>query len=448
MNNRYFTISAVLFCLFAIGCTKKNQESGQLSQRADAEFCSGRFDSAEELYQKALLRESRNPAILERLGQLELLHNRPDEALRFFSQALSVTPWYASFWPLSADLKYRIGSALYRKDSFAEASRFFAEAAGPLPYGPFRELQSLSLHAAQFRGLTPCLIDGPEESRIPFVITDPLPVVQVSVNGSEPLNFFIDTGGAELMLDKAAAKRLGAKIAASFAGSYAGKKSAETGAGMVDYVRIGAMTMRNVPVYTLDLTEPMQPVFGKHRISGIIGTRTLMHYCSTIDYRNGTLVLAKKGGVRTRMLNGMVGAGKAKAVPFRLAETHVMLAEGMVNDHGPVLFFIDTGLAGKGFTASDKLLKAAGIPVEWSKAAEGVGGGGNPKSTDILVKRLSIGSGDNKSVRMEVPGVAIENSVAILDGSLGFDVGGMISHSFFRDQAVTLDFESMLLILQ
>ena len=46
-----------------------------------------------------------------------------------------------------------------------------------------------------------------------------------------------------------------------------------------------------------------------------------------------------------------------------------------------------------------------------------------------------------------LPGMAFEKAPSILGRRLGFDVGGLISHAFFRPHALTLDLARMRLVL-
>ncbi len=46
-------------------------------------------------------------------------------------------------------------------------------------------------------------------TRVKFVKTDPLPILNVRVNGGDEVTFFIDTGGSEVALDTDFAKELG-----------------------------------------------------------------------------------------------------------------------------------------------------------------------------------------------------------------------------------------------
>jgi hypothetical protein len=147
-------------------------------------------------------------------------------------------------------------------------------------------------------------------------------------------------------------------------------------------------------------------------------------------------------------LEAQAAAGGAKVIPFWLVETHYILAWGTVNHLEPMLFFVDTGLAGTGFTAPEPVLQEAGISVDWTKAQDAVGGGGTVREVDIVIDRLTLGIGVNAVVGEAIQGKVIEHSVPIVGDQLGFHVGGLISHQFFRHYALTLDFTGMRLIVQ
>jgi hypothetical protein len=147
-------------------------------------------------------------------------------------------------------------------------------------------------------------------------------------------------------------------------------------------------------------------------------------------------------------LESQITAQELKVIPFWLIETHYMVAWGTINNLEPMLFFVDTGLAGAGFTAPEPLLQEAEISVDWTKAEESVGGGGVFKEVDIVIDRLTLGSDENEIVEYHVPGKAAETPPSILGDTLGFKIDGLISHQFFREHALTMDFTGMRLILR
>lgn len=419
----------------------------ELVQHAGAAYRAGQFEGAASLYRQAHSLEPRSPLILEQLGNIALLDNQADEAVAYFEEAIRKSPWPTNLWPLNAQRKTRLAMAYYRRDRFAEASRLFRQASGPIPVGPFRELRTLAEHTELFADRKPYRIDGPSESRIPFVVTDPLPVVPVSVNGAEPGYFILDTGGAEVILDDGLAREVGAEMAGAFSASYGGGRQAQTGVGRVESITLGDFTLTDIPIHMLDL-DSVSSMYDGVEIRGVIGTRLLMHFLATIDYPRGELLLRRPSAENYQALDRRLAESGGVQVPFWLADLHYMLAQGQVNDGEPVLFFVDTGLAGNAFTAAEKTLAELGIEIDWTKAELGPGGGGMVKSAGFAVDRLALGSGSQQVVETGLPGVAIEGSVPVLGDTLGFHVGGLISHAFFRHHALTLDFESMRLVIE
>jgi hypothetical protein len=334
-----------------------------------------------------------------------------------------------------------------RQDRFADLAQLFDTARGPVALGPLRDLDAFGKQMALFENGSPYAIEGPDKAQIDFVTTDPLPVIEVTVNGSEPLDFIIDTGGMEVILDDDLAEQIGAQMAGSITGSYGGGKKAETGLGRIDSLTMGEFVVRNVPIHTLD-TAPISPLFDGLSIRGIIGTRLLMHFLTTIDYPGGALILQRATSANLQSLESEVMASGAKVIPFWLVQTHYIVAWGTVNNLDPKLFFVDTGLAGAGFTAPVSVLEEAGVSVDWPEAQDAIGGGGVFQEVDIVIDRLTLGTGKNEVIENHVPGTASEHPPSVLGDSLGFHLGGLISHQFFRDYALTFDFAGMRLIMR
>jgi hypothetical protein len=263
------------------------------------------------------------------------------------------------------------------------------------------------------------------------------------VNGGPPALFLIDTGGAEVVLDTSFVAEAGAEMTSTLDGEYAGGQRARTGLGRVGSVQAGAMRIHDVPIHTLDLGA--LPEFFGIDIRGILGTRLLMHFLATIDYAGGALILRQRSP--NHETETVPTHAAIRRIPFWLVDTHLILARGRLNDLPPTLFWVDTGLAGSGFLASETQLQTAGVPVDWSMAWEGPGGGGPVTAANVVIDTLTLGEGDHAITRDAIPGIVHERSPSILGDRLGFDVGGLISHAFFRPYALTLDFTSMCLVL-
>ncbi len=421
-------------------------DNGEAMDRAHTSYREGRFQEARTAYSKIVASDPKNAAALERLGTIALWENRLENAERHLKSAIECSSGLRKFWPFNLERKARLGVTYYRADRFSDAARLFAEAAGPFDFGPFRDLCALSRQLALFGEELPYVIEGPDQTRVAFVVTDPLPVMEVSVNGRRPVLLNLDTGGSEIILDADFANEVGAEIAGTLTGEFAGAKKATLGLGRVDSIQLGEILIRDVPVHTLNMAG-ISAEFGMD-IRGTIGTRLLAHFLSTIDYSNGVLVLRRTTSANRQWLDEVVQTRTAKVIPFWLIETHLIVAWGTVNDQRPMLFVVDTGLMSKGFTASESTLKAAGVAVDWTKTHEGTGGGGKVKGVDIVLDKLTLGSETNEVVERNVPGVVMEKDPPSVGRRFGFPIDGLISHRFFRNCALTFDFSNMRMVLE
>jgi len=287
-------------------------------------------------------------------------------------------------------------------------------------------------------------------SKVPFIVTDPLPVFTVEINGV-PITVIFDTGGADFILDTEIAEALGVEKVASAMGSFAGGQQSEIGFGRVETLTVGDVTMRSVPVMTLP-TKRFSSAFAesKYTVGGILGTGTVHQFLATLDYANEQIVLRERneanGSALRRELEGRIAA----EVPFVLDATHLMMARGSLNGKEGLTYFVDSGLADEAcFTAKKQTLEYAEIPIpELQPLAEGsIGGGGG---TDYETAEFPI-----ESIGL---GTLIQNDHK---GSIatGFDEGywtqsgyiqdGLISHQFLRQYSSwTLDFDSMTYIFE
>ncbi len=377
----------------------------------------GRFAEAEEAFSAFLDVHPGDSSALLGLGYSALLRNDLDEAERRLDTALRLKP-------RSKAARGLLGELHYRRDDFDRAAPHFAR------LGRAAKARQL----ASFAGQRPNEIDGDAPTRIPFVKTDPLPVLELDVNGSGPARFLLDTGGGESILDQEFAGRVDAAGFGAERGIFGGGRKARVEHGRVDSVRLGGFVLRNVPVAVLDLGAVAATV-GEARLDGILGTVPLSRFTSTIDYPRGALVLE-------RASEGPPPGGFS--VPFWLAGDHFVVAWGAVNGGQETLFFVDTGLAGNGFTCPSSTLREARIEVQEELAEEARAlGSGAFRVAPFVVDELRLG----EFRRQRVVGVAGAFPPQ-LERGLGFRVGGLISHQFFRSCALTLDFAAMRLRLQ
>ena len=155
------------------------------------------------------------------------------------------------------------------------------------------------------------------------------------------------------------------------------------------------------------------------------------------------------GGGRRRS----AGSGRGESEPGVVAAEHVV--DVLVTVIDEELGCLDAASAG--FAIDDSgldgefivvVLEEAGVSVDWTKAQDAIGGGGVFQEVDIVIDRLTLGSDENEVVQSHVPGTASEHPPSVLGDTLGFHLGGLISHQFFRDHALTFDFTRMRLVMR
>jgi predicted aspartyl protease len=359
-------------------------------------------------------------ARLVMLGRVELMENRVDRARTWLERARRTAPDSASVLALLAE-------AAYRQNRFGDAARLHRALGHDV----------LATKLASFESRAPYHIVGGPESRIPFVHTDPLPLIRVAVNGVEA-NLIIDTGGGELVLDPAFADSVKAvRFGGESEGVFAGGRRAKVEQGRVDSVRLGGIVVENVPVNLLSTLRFSMAANGKP-VHGVLGTVLLSRFLATLDYPGGALVLKRRGAGSPSVA---ASAGSRYEIPFWMDGDHLLLAEGAANGAEPALMLVDTGAAGIGFTCPESTARAAGIALG-GEAAEGVGGGGRVSIVPFMLDSLRLG--DAKATA--IPGV-YGAFPASLEWGRGFRVGGLVSHAFFRPYAVTFDFDRMRIVM-
>ena len=279
-------------------------------------------------------------------------------------------------------------------------------------------------------------------AHVQFIRTDPLPVIQVRINGRDPVNFFIDTGGAEIILDTAYAAEVGAAQFGTERGVFGGGKTASIQHGRIDSLTLGDLIVNNLPVTIMPVRHFSDPIAEGLRLDGIIGTFFLYHFLATLDYPRGELILRQKTDQNRQPLEHTASGAALTQVPFWMAD-HYMVAWGTANGSQPLLFFVDTGLAGNAFTCPASTVKAANLQLRHDLATAGLGGGGKMNITPIEIEELTLGEAQEHNLHGVIGAFPPQ-----LEEAFGFHIGGLISHEFFRPYAVTLDFSRMHYLLQ
>ena len=419
-RSKCLTILVVLATvLLAAGlATGLPQDAAQNVSPADTLFRAGRFDEAGRLYAQAAEKDPASYGDTLGMARVHLLRNSLDEAEAWLKKAIALKPQ-------EAEPQALMGEVLYRRDRYAQAAPFF-EAAGRKP-------KAEKLKA--FEGKTPFEIEsGPDVSVLPFLQTDPLPIIQLTINGREG-KFLIDTGAWELHVLPAFAEKCGLKpLGLRETGTYAGGRQAGSSGAVADRVTLGDFSLRNVPIV---LPERANSPF---EVDGIVGTVVLYHFLFTLDYPGGRLILRRRTPEASKAFETESVSAGAHRMPFWLVGDHFIFAWGTVNGAGPYLFHVDTGLAGGGFSCFEFVIKEAKIELP-KEGVQGMGGGG-PITIFPFIADLTLGQAQRKGIQG-----FFGTLPSGFEDRNGFRSGGLISHGFFRPFAVTFDFSTMTMFL-
>jgi hypothetical protein len=284
---------------------------------------------------------------------------------------------------------------------------------------------------------------GKKETSVPFLVSEPLPVVQVEVNG-RTVYAILDTGAWDFILDTEIAAELGIEIVSSAAGTFGGGKTMDVGFAKIEQLQIGDVIMKSVPISTLPTKRFSEGLTNnEYTIGGVIGTCVLKQFLSTVDYLRGELVLRPKDRDYEVFLKQMEDKHIVK-VPFVLAELHKMIIRGRLNDFNQLTFFVDCGLANKegaAFIAPTQTLTFVGIPIPEKTNFDGMGGGEGTYATGLFpIQKLSMGPLVQEDLLGSYGPLTEEE---YWTEEMYFIVDGIISHNLLKKYSWTIDFNKM-----
>jgi Aspartyl protease/Tetratricopeptide repeat len=268
---------------------------------------------------------------------------------------------------------------------------------------------------------------------VKFIQTDPLPLVAVRVNGHDA-HFLIDTGAPNIVLDAQFAQSLGITLIDAGQGTFAGGRRAATMKAVVDRLDLGGWQISDVPASVLPLPDGMA---GATHVDGILGTAFFAHFLTTLDYRNGWLVLEDRDA--SSAFERDAASKGATVVPMWLVGDHFIFVQAHANNGPTALFNVDSG-GTFGVQLTKNALDAAQVTVDTAHPQTGMGGGGEVTSLPFTAS-VSIGTCtvDN------LDGVYFPQGNQY--GIFPFTVAGTVSHQFFHKTAVTFDFVAMKLVI-
>ena len=291
--------------------------------------------------------------------------------------------------------------------------------------------------------------NGKSETRIPFIAAEPLPVIEMEINGKK-IYSIIDTGASEFFIDEETAAALNISAISSAIGEYAGGIEVETKTGIADSLTLNGVCLENVPVIIASIKQ-FSALYDGIEINGIVSTGMLKQFLATMDYPNSQLILRPKNAQGKTLLKKYLSQyKKIYEIPFAMSSAHYMTAQGSINGKESLNFFMDSGLAAEksGVILLEQTLTFTGIPIPEAKkgSPDDVGGlGGNDFEVgEFIINRLRLGKLPEEYNLWAEYGV-LETSFNYEEEN-GFIMDGLISHNFLKKYSWTIDFDTMKMI--
>ncbi len=397
---------------------------------AEKLFQLGNFAKSKDILEALLLRglrqEKPSPKELCLLAQIEYVNGNYSEAEKLYETLAEQFPEFKEKAEYGLELVY------YQTDQFLKVQNLSISSNAKSGIGAMMRA---------FGDRNPYQVEWIELDKtiIPFLRTDPLPLIQAKIEG-QLYTFLIDTGAADTILDSSVASSLGIKTIATFEGTFAGGATAEVGYGILDAITLNGVTINSLPVSLLpsETIEEFATLFNNElTISGIIGIGVFKQFLVTMDYPADQLILCPRGG------QSVVHNGNAIDMPFTLASTHFMISECEINGK-EMNVFLDSGLAiDVEILLPNNALHYTNIPIPATESTVGIGGAG--------ITELQIGYFNVDTFKLGVlpeaknisglSGIFPEDYY--FDKEIGFFIDALISHSFLRNYKWTIDFNSM-----
>jgi hypothetical protein len=383
------------------------QEPGSLEAAtalATAAVGAGAWDEFVRALGAAERLDATAPAVLALRGRRLLWEHRIAEAVPVLRAAVAADTSGAT-GPVTD-----LATGLYHAGQLSEAAALFRRAGRREGFARVLEEAGDEAHTVRWPA-------GSAEVVIPFLQADPLPVVDVTVNGRRR-TFFIDTGAAIVYLFPDIAAELGIEVFRGGPGTYAFGRQVETDYAILDSFGIGPVTISRVPAAVREF-EGLREAFGQPALAGALPLAVFQRFLTTMDFPGRRLVL--------RPRQPMPPTPNAVRVSFLLVGEHFLLLPGRVNGAEPLWFFLDTGFTAGGFLAPMRELVRSGVIRSPDELRAPV---------PLTVDRLEVGP-------LQATGIASRSLVfpESLETSTGFRIGGLVSKTFLAPYRVTWDFE-------
>ncbi|NJP92568.1 tetratricopeptide repeat protein [Nonomuraea sp. FMUSA5-5] len=389
---------------------------------ADALFEAGKFEQAGRAYEEILKKDPGNLHAARRRGYVGLLANRFPDAEKYLKMALGLAPD-------DKEAHQLLGDCYIRQDKFAQSVPHWA-AAGEESYAKW--FAAVRGEAYQVHGDT---------ARVPFEQMDPMPLVEVSVNGGPAKRFMFYTGAPNLSMRASVAREAGLSPVFSQETDF-GMGLVRAHWGILDSFKLGGIELRNIPVSWTETTSGEDVDADS---DGLIGMWVFYHLLPTFDYAGRQLILRRRTAETAQAVRAAAARAGVRALPVWLAREQYLHSVGsFTGAAGSATGVVGVNFGGVGEIAAGvrgKTAERLGIRVDhdrqigtFAQSHPAVVHPCYPKEIrlgDAVARDVYCYTNPNQPLNVPWP------------YGTGFDSPGWFSHCFWKPYNVTVDFTHM-----
>lgn len=380
----------------------------------DALWGGGLFDEAEQLYRDALAMDPGSTAARHGVARSLTTRQQYREALDWVQAAIEADPD-------SAVAHHTLGYIHRRMRRFGAAADAYERYVALLPDGVEAEKADWARAEVQFLrsfGDLPAVeITAPGQLHvIPFRLEDEKVIVQARVNGSEVVDFVMDTGAEQTVLSQRVARQLGVRPISTTLSAGVGEVGFRgLQAGRLQSLEFGSLGIRNLPAL---IKSP--PLGGLPTPEAEAFSPLAVGLSMIVDYERREIVIGEE----------LPDEPFDVAMPLR--QHRLAVVRGVVDERIPRSFVVDTG--GEVISISRGTANLL-PPLEVRQVPVNVYGTSGWDEQAYLRPGTSLAFDQLLYPNYSVVVLNLHRPSALL----GFHIGGTVGHHFLRDYRVALD---------
>jgi predicted aspartyl protease/Flp pilus assembly protein TadD len=385
-----------------------------MSLVGDAFWAAGLFDEAEAVYRDVLALDPGSGGGRHGLARSLATRQGTEEALNWVQAALEVSPDEPAF-------HHTLGAIYQQMHRYREAADAYDRYVSFLPVATNTEKSDWARNEVQFLrsfGDRPAvqLSEPGRVHTIPFRLERDKVIVRGRVNGRDAVDFVIDTGAEQTVLSQPVARALGVEpITNTLSAGVGAVGFRGLQAARLDSLSIGSFEVMNLPAI---IKSP--PLGGLPTPEAEGFSPLALGLSVTIDYGTQQLYI------------GEILPDEQADITLSLRQHRLAVVRGVVNGEHPRSFVVDTGgeviSISRGTASLLPPLTVRQVPVK----VYGTSGWDDDAylrpGTDLAFEQLLYRNYSVVVLNLHRPSAL-----------LGFQIGGIVGHSFLRDYRVTLD---------